>query len=229
MTQDTREFWNNIWATIDESSPDPDNVLITETEGLTPGRALDFGCGEGGNAVWLAEHGWQVTAMDFAEAAIEKGRRLATQRKVDVDFFVADAATYQPKGQYDLITFFYLHLPVEQRAKMLATAATALSPRGTLLFVGHDRSSPPPEWAEEDWLTLTTPDEVASEVTGLKIERAFVLDHGMDDPHGAHSHGADRPRDSHGHDIDEPNDSHRSRSTIVRAVRPGLEPSHSGS
>ena len=94
----TREFWNETWAEHEDLTPGADDLLVAEMEGLTPGRALDIGCGAGGNAVWLAEHGWQVTATDFADAAIEKGKRLAAKRSVQVEFVVADIALSSADG-----------------------------------------------------------------------------------------------------------------------------------
>ena len=215
MTPDTREFWNEMWAEHDDFTPDADDLLVAEMEGLTPGRALDIGCGAGGNAVWLAQQGWQVTATDFADAAIEKGRRLATKLGVQVEFVVAGATTFQPDGQYDLITSFYVQLPPDQRAKMLSLAAGALTPGGTLLFVGHDKSSPPSGWTDEDMLSLTTPDEVACELRGLKIEQALVVEHEGGE-HAAHAHDSEDDHSTHEH---EGHDSHGSGSTVVRAVR----------
>ena len=219
MTRDTREFWNEMWAEDDDFTLGADDLLVAEMEGLTPGRALDIGCGAGGNAVWLAEHGWQVTATDFADAAIEKGRRLATKRGVQVAFVVAGATTFQPDGQYDLITSFYIQLPPDQRAKMLSIAAGALAPGGTLLFVSHNKSDPPPGWTDEDMLSLTTPDEVVSELLGLKIEQALLMEHEGGE-HVAHAHDSGDDHDTHEHFTDESHDSHGSRSTVVRAVLP---------
>ena len=208
MTQDAREFWNESWAAEhNHLVPEADELLVAEMEGITLGRALDIGCGIGSNAVWLAEHGWQVTATDFADAAIEKCKRLATRRGVQVGFVVADATTFQPDGQYDLITSFYIQLPPDQRAKMLSLAAGALAPGGTLLFVSHDRSSTPSGWTDEDMLTLTTPDEVASELPGLNIEQAFVMEHES----GEHS--------THAHDSEDDHDTLGPRSTVVKAMR----------
>ena len=208
MTQDPREYWNETWAEHDELTPDPDALLVTEVEGLAPGRALDVGCGTGSNAVWLAEHGWQVTATDFSDAAIEKGKRHATERGVKVEFIVADAATFKPDGQYNLITSFYIQLPPEQRAKMLSIATGALGSGGTLLFVSHDKSIPPSEWTDEDLESLTTPDEVASELVGLQIEQAFV----MEQEGGEHT--------AHIHDSEHDHDAGNSASTVVKAIRP---------
>ena len=218
MTHDTREFWNEMWAEHTDLTRDADDLLIAEIEGLQPGRALDIGCGAGGNAVLLAEHGWQVTATDFADAAIEKGKRLATKRGVEVEFIVAEATTFRPDGQYDLITCFYVQLPPGQRAKMLALAAGALTPGGTLLFVSHDKSSPPSGWTDEDMGSLTTPNEIASELPGLKIEQAFVVEHERGE-HAAHSHDSEDDHDTHEHLTAEGRDSLGSGTTVVRAVR----------
>ncbi len=218
MTHDSREFWNEMWAKHDDVTPDPDDLLVTEVEGLIPGRALELGCGAGGNPIWLAEHGWQVTAIDFSEAAIEKGKRLAAERGVQVGFVVADATTFQPDGRYDLITSFYIQVSPDQRAKMLSMAAAALAPGGTLLFVSHDKSSPPPGWTDEDMLSLTTPEEVAPELSGLEIERALVVEHSGGE-HAAHAQDSEADHDPDERIRDERHDSHVTGSTVVRAVR----------
>ena len=224
MTDDASEFWDDIWATMEELSTAPDQLLVTQIKGLSPGRALELGCGMGSNAVWLAERGWRVTAMDFSENAIEKARQLARERGVDVEFVIADASSYQTDGEYDLVTSFYVQLSPEQRVKMLPLAGEALAPGGTLLFVSHDRSNPPAEWSKEDLLSLTTPDKIVSELPSLKIEQAYVLEH--DD--GAHAHGSDEHHDSHensethhsrGYVSDEAHEPHNASSTVVRAVR----------
>ena len=218
MTHETREFWNEMWTEHDDSTPDPDDLLVTEVAGLSSGRALDIGCGAGSNAVWLAAHGWQVTATDLADAGIEKGKRLATKRGVQVEFIVAEATAFRPDGRYDLITSFYIQLRPDQRAKMLAMAAGALAPGGTLLFVSHDKSSPPSGWTDEDLLSLTTPDEVASELPGLKIEQASVMEHEGGE-HATHAHDSEDDLDTYELSTDEAHNSHGSRSTVVRAIR----------
>ena len=135
-----------------------------------------------------------------------------------MEFVVAEATTFQPDGQYDLITSFYIQLPPDQRAKMLSIAAGALAPGGTLLFVSHDKSSPPSWWTVEDMLSLTTPDEVASELSGLKIEQALVMEHECGE-HAAHAHDSENDHDTHEPFTGEGHDSHGSGSTVVRAVR----------
>ena len=172
---DTVEFWNDTWSTMDHTFAEHDELLVEHTKDLKPGRALDLGCGSGGNAVWMAECGWQATAVDFSGVALEKARARAADSLVEVEFVVSDATTYRPNGLYDLITSFYIQLRPEQRAQMLSNAAEALAPGGRLIFVSHDRSSPPAGWSQEDLASLTTPDEVTTELPGLRIKRAEVV------------------------------------------------------
>ncbi len=191
--EDERDWWNKVWATEEGMPSATDEVLVSEIGSLSPGRVLEIACGAGANAVWLAQQGWHVTAVDFSKTAIERARKLAVERDVQVDFLVADATTYQPPGKYDLIVSLYIQLFPEQRANMLANAVDALAPGGTLLFVSHDRTGPPPDWEEEFLATLTTPEEVVAELPGLEIVKAFVFDHGRDGPHGTHSGDTDEP------------------------------------
>ena len=208
MAHDTPAFWNEIWAMAGEGVSGPDDVLVAEVGGTTPGRALEMGCGTGANAVWLAEHGWQVTAVDFSEAAIARGRRLAKERGVDVKYVVADASAYEPEGPYDLIMSFYIELWPEQRRQMLALSANALAPGGVLLFVGHNKDDAPSGWSQEDLQALTSLGMVTAELPWLRIEKALVHKSGAG---SAHTRGSDG--DGHGHT------SGGSSSTLVRAVR----------
>ena len=215
MSTDTPEFWNEIWADIEDCGSGSNRILVDQVGRLAPKRALDIGCGTGGNAVWLAKQGWQVTAVDYSAVAIEKGKRFAAERAVNVEFVVADASQYQPEGHYDLITCFYIQLFSQQRAKMLAETSKALAPGGTFLFVSHDKSGPPSGWSDEDLLSLTTPEEIVAELAELRIEQAFVLNHdseGSCKSHVDHDGGQQEPHEHH--------DAHGSSSTIVRGIRP---------
>ncbi len=214
VSTDTPEFWNGIWADIEDCGPGSDQILADQIEGLTPGRALDIGCGTGSNAIWLAKQGWQVTAVDHSEVAIDKGKRLAAQQGVDVEFVLAAASTYQPQGHYDLITCFYIQMFPTHRATMLANMSKALAPGGTLLFVSHDKSGPPSGWSDEDLLSLTTPEEIVAELGELQIEQAFALNHDAEGCHASHM------RDVGANETHEAHESHGSSSTIVRAIRP---------
>lgn len=122
-----------VWAST------PNQIVAEElaVRPIPPGTALDLGCGEGRHAVWLAAHGWRVRAVDFAEAGIAKGRRLATHAGVDVDWVVADVVDHDPGGRFDLVLLAYLHLEWPAMSAVLERAARSLHRGGTLLAVGH--------------------------------------------------------------------------------------------
>ena len=191
MTGDSDRYWDEVWEAGAQGSPHDgaDALLVAELAGVEPGRALDMGCGDGSNAVWLAERGWRVTAVDFSRKAVQAGRRNAAAAGAAVEFIVADAATYRPQGAYDLVASFYIQLPPVQRAAMLSRMRAALRAGGTLLFASHDRSTPPPGWSKDDLATLTSVDEVVAELGGMEIERALVVEHGEPSEHDAHGHG----------------------------------------
>ena len=130
--------WNERYAAADLVwSAEPNRFLPPEVAGLAPGRALDVACGEGRNAIWLARQGWDVVAVDFAEAGIAKGRRLAADAGVDVDWVVADVTTFDPPGRFDLVIVFYLQLVDAALTATLRRVAAACAPGATVLVVGH--------------------------------------------------------------------------------------------
>lgn len=136
----TRREWNERYG-ADELvwTARPNRFLVDQLAGAVPGSALDVGCGEGRNAVWLATEGWTVTGVDFSPVAIDKARRLASSAGVNVDWLVADVTEWEPPAAYDLVLVFYLHLAPEALRSALRSAADAVSTGGTLLIVGHAR------------------------------------------------------------------------------------------
>jgi SAM-dependent methyltransferase len=115
--------------------------LMDEAAKLPQGRALVLAAGEGRNAVWLAEQGWRVSAVDFSEVAIEKAKELAASREVidKIDFYIADLHDYKPQERhFALVTLMYLQLPQDELAPIIAHAARAVAPGGNILIVGHD-------------------------------------------------------------------------------------------
>ena len=190
MAGDSEQFWDEVWEACAQESPHDgaDALLLTALEGIVPGRALDMGCGDGSNAVWLAKRGWRVTGVDFSRKAVQAGRRNAAAAGAEVEFIVADAAAYQPQGHYDLITSFYIQLPPANGVAMLCNMRAALKPGGMLLFVSHDRSTPPPGWSKIDLATLTSVEEVVSELQGMEIERADVVKLGEPPAHDTQEH-----------------------------------------
>ena len=170
-----RESWN---ARYEERelvwTAEPNQFLVAEVASLGPNRALDLGCGEGRNAVWLADLGWDVTAVDFSDVAISKAIEMAAHRGVDVDWVVEDLNSYQPSSEaFDLVIVFYVHIPPDQRRALLANAAAAVAPEGTLLVVGHDLTNLAVGYGgPQDPTLLYTPDQISSELPGLEVLRA---------------------------------------------------------
>ncbi|CAM3588761.1 methyltransferase domain-containing protein [Nocardioides zeicaulis] len=114
--------------------------LAAEAADLAPGRALDVGCGEGGDALWLAERGWQVTASDFADAALARVAEHAEEAGLAdrVETRRIDVRTFEPDGEtWDLVTAHFVHLPDGGMVDVVRRLASAVAPGGTLLVVGH--------------------------------------------------------------------------------------------
>lgn len=129
----------------------PSPWLVAEA-GSATGTALDAGCGEGANAIWLAEHGWQVTAVDIAATAVDRAREHATH--VDVDWLVADLTTWTPpEDHFDLVTAHYVH-PATSHTDLFRRLAAAVAPGGTLLVVDHHPSGPQPVHVTAEELAL---------------------------------------------------------------------------
>lgn len=153
---------------------EPNRFLAAEAADLAGGVALDLACGEGRNAVWLAQRGWQVTGVDFSQVGLDKAARLAEQRGVSVQWVLADVRGYvPPPAAFDLVTVCYLHISGPAMSDVLRLAAAALAPGGTLLVVGHD-----PTNIEEGYggpqsaAILVAPDQIVEALRDLHIERA---------------------------------------------------------
>jgi SAM-dependent methyltransferase len=170
--------WDERYAGAEfEWTRQPNQWVAAELAELPPGRALDLAAGEGRNSVWLAERGWRVTAVDFSRVGLDKGRKLAAARGVDgarIEWILADLGEYEPdQGSFDLVLVAYLQVGAELRATILARAAAALAPGGTLLVVGHDLTNLTegvggPQYPE----VLYTPESITAEVRGLRVIRA---------------------------------------------------------
>ena len=171
----SREHWDERYETGEVSwSTDPNQFLVDELEPLPPGRARDVACGRGRNAVWLASKGWRVTGVDFSHAGLAMARQLQADRAVEVDWIEADAVEWEPPpASFDLVVVMYLHLPAEQRRRVLSHADSALAPGGVLLVVGHDISNlSDGTGGPKDATVLCGPEQVVAELSGLRVERA---------------------------------------------------------
>jgi SAM-dependent methyltransferase len=152
----------------------PNRFLLAETAALPPGRALDLACGMGRNAIWLAERGWTVTAVDFSDVAIAHARERAAEHGVELELQVADVVRYEPPAEaYDLVLVFYLQLPTNEMQTVLSRAAAAVAAGGTFLLVGHDLLNlTQGVGGPDNPSVLYTPDDVVEALAGLEIERA---------------------------------------------------------
>jgi len=174
---DSQQWDERYSGTEFEWTTRPNQFVAAELADLAPGRALDLAAGEGRNTVWLAERGWRVTAVDFSRVGLEKGRKLSAARGVDqarVDWIVADLRDYQlERGAFDLVLIAYFQVGPEVRATVLAQAAAALAPGGTLLLVAHDLTNlAEGTGGPQDPDVLYTPETVRAELPGLRIVRA---------------------------------------------------------
>lgn len=177
---DPAEFWEARYVTHRGRSGQVWSGRVNETvarevAALTPGTALDLGSGEGGDALWLAEHGWSVTAVDISATALAVGATRAEQVGLAerIEWVRADLATWHPAAQFDLVTAAFLHSPVElPRDQILRRASTAVAPGGRLLVVGHG-AFPPSHNHEPDAPPLPTPEEV---FTALDLPHGWVVE-----------------------------------------------------
>lgn len=132
--------WDERYGETDRVwSGEPNGALVTETGDLDPGRALDVGCGEGADAVWLARRGWQVTALDVSGVAISRAQSHARDAGVDVTWVHAGLVEAGlPAGTFDLVSAQYAALRTSEQAVAEHTLIDLVAPGGTLLVVHHD-------------------------------------------------------------------------------------------
>ncbi len=151
--EDTATHWDERYRERDQVwSGEPNVALVASVSALAPGTALDLGCGEGGDAVWLAGRGWTVTAVDVSAVAVERGRVAATALGIPterIEWLVEDLTRWRPPIAYDLVSACFLHSMIEfSRADVLRAASGFVAPGGRLLVVGH--AEPPPWTASEE-------------------------------------------------------------------------------
>ena len=175
-----REEWNERYRAVPTLwNVDPGPFLGREVGAATPGVALDLGAGEGRNSIWLAQRGWRVTAVDFSDVGLARGRERAEQAGVDtpITWVCEDVAEFQPApSAFDLVLSLFLHVPADQRRTVLRRAADALAPGGTILVVGYDHANAT-EGKEgvQDPALLFSPEDIVEELDGLQVERAEQL------------------------------------------------------
>ncbi|MFC8449058.1 class I SAM-dependent methyltransferase [Kitasatospora sp. NPDC057223] len=178
---------------------EPNRWVVRECADLPAGRALDLAAGEGRNSIWLAARGWRVTAVDFSQVAVDRGRRLAAAGPPEVagrlDWVRADALGYRPEpGGHDLVLIVYLHLPAAERRRVLDLAATALAPGATLLVVGHATANlTEGSGGPQDARVLYSPGDIVADLAGhgLRTVRAEHVHRSVATADGASARAVD--------------------------------------
>jgi trans-aconitate methyltransferase len=150
-------------------SGNPNATLVDVVGPLTPGRAVDLGCGEGADAIWLARQGWSVLGVDISPTAVARARGAALEAGVHdrATFEAHDLSTWEPAAEIDLVTASFFHSREElPRTDILRRAAAHVVPGGHLAIVSH---AAPPPWSQHshhDELLLDAEGEIAALALG---------------------------------------------------------------
>jgi SAM-dependent methyltransferase len=164
-------MWDERYAASDRVwSTGPNREVAAIIGDWPPGRALDLGAGEGRHALWLAERGWRVTAVDFSSVGIDRGREEGRSRGVEVDWVVGDVNAWEPPPgtTFDLVLVAYLHVPEDVFSRL----GQWLSPGGALVVVGHSlRNLTEGVGGPQDPSILHTTDQLRAAAAGLDVER----------------------------------------------------------
>jgi len=196
-------------------SATPNRFVEAELAGLAPGRALDVAAGEGRNALWLADRGWQVTALDFSLAGLDKGRALQARhergRDLHVDWVHADALTWEAGPvPYDLVLLAYLQLVADQRRTAVRRAFETLREGGTFFVVAHDSTNlTEGTGGPTDPAVLFTAEEILADLDGerFEVERAERVTRPVPTADDGHTHPGEAARPAY--------------DALVRVVRTG--------
>ena len=166
----SREFWDARYAEGSVWSDAPNAWVAGMTSDLDPGLAVDLGAGEGRNALWLAERGWEVTAVDFSPVGLATGAAKAAEKGLDIEWITADATTWVSPQLVDLVVVAYLQLPADALALAIGNAASYLAPGGTLALVSHDRENiERGVGGPQDPALLTTVEQLLAAASGLEV------------------------------------------------------------
>jgi SAM-dependent methyltransferase len=130
--------WDERYRSADRLWSSSPNIFVADRLGtIFPKTGIDLAAGDGRNAIWLAEKGWSMTAVDFSEVAVDVGKSISNQ----VEFVVGDVRTWKTDGRFDLVLISYLHLPAGEMESVVSAAGSWLMPGGELFMIGHDRSN----------------------------------------------------------------------------------------
>ncbi len=181
--------WNDRYASSDSVwGIEPNQFVRAQLiAGKIPsGRALDLGCGEGRNALWLASQGWDVLGIDFSEAAIDKARDQAVEAGLRARFEVGDVLSYPLDDRgFDLVLIAYIQFAPEARMQLLDRAQAALAAGGTLLIVAHDITNLEDGYGgPQSSSVLWSVDDTEAHLHDLEVEVAEVVERHVDTEQG---------------------------------------------
>ncbi len=190
--KDAEAFWEPHYAAMQAGSGTPNAVLVDVVGELATGRALDLGCGQGGDSLWLAQRGWTVTGVDVSATAVQRVAAQAADQGLSERVHVErhDLSVTFPEGTFELVSAQYFQSPVAMdRAAVLARAAGAVAPAGMLLVVDH-ASVPPWSWADPNSVFPTarqTLDGIGLDLNGWEVAVAEDRDRQADGPDHQHA------------------------------------------
>jgi SAM-dependent methyltransferase len=169
--------WDDRYTETDRVwSAEPNQFVAQYLADLTPGSAIDLGAGEGRNAVWLAQQGWEVTAVDFSAVGLAKARAMAFDAGVNLATEVSDVDTFNPVVPVDLVVLSYLQVPDDHQARLLRRVRKWLQPGGAVFVVAHDKANVerghggPPDAA-----VCYTVENTLAALAGLRIDVAELM------------------------------------------------------
>jgi 2-polyprenyl-3-methyl-5-hydroxy-6-metoxy-1,4-benzoquinol methylase len=158
-------------AQLEQRRTPVDENLIEIVADMSPGKALDLGCGEGQNALWLAQRGWVVTAVDMAPDVLAEAREAAAAAGLTIIFVLADMVSWRPASRYDLVICTFSLPPRGMgRSRMLEMAATAVAPGGRILVSELDVALAREGRMAERYLVST--EEIERHLDGFRVDRS---------------------------------------------------------
>ncbi len=167
--------WDDRYAAQDRVwGGEPNRFVVQYLADRTPGTAIDLGAGEGRNAVWLAQQGWEVTAVDYSAVGLAKARDMAAQAQVPLATVAEDVDAYDPPVPVDLVVMAYLQLPDEQQVRLLRRVVDWLQPGGAVFVVAHDKANTvggPPDPG-----VRYSVEQTVGALVGLRIDVAEVVE-----------------------------------------------------